>query len=168
MSNWRTAWRRLTRVIHCLACGHFQDPGETCSNDECKADISKVKSPTAGLRFHDLRHHAITELAESATSDQTIMAIAGHVSPKMLAHYSHVRLAAKRTALASLSSTPTDGSYVTNHVTNESVREKPQSQVIENMVDVTGIEPVTPCLQRLFARKINNLRPWVRNCYSEI
>jgi hypothetical protein len=24
-------------------------------------------------------------------------------------------------------------------------------------VDVTGIEPVTPCLQRLFARRINNL-----------
>jgi hypothetical protein len=25
-------------------------------------------------------------------TDQTIMAIAGHVSPKMLAHYSHVRM----------------------------------------------------------------------------
>ncbi len=147
MSNWRTAWRRLTRVIHCPACGHVQDPGETCSNDECKADISKVKSPTAGLRCHDLRHHAITELAESATSDQTIMAIAGHVSPKMLAHYSHVRLAAKRTALANLSSTPTEGSYVTNYVTNEAEEEEPQPQVIEKLVDVTGIEPVTPCLQ---------------------
>jgi len=31
------------------------------------------------------------------------MAIAGHVSPKMLAHYSHVRLQAKRSALDSLS-----------------------------------------------------------------
>src|SRR5215469_7839286 len=29
------------------------------------------------LRFHDLRHHAITELAESQASDQTVMAIAG-------------------------------------------------------------------------------------------
>jgi len=35
-----------------------------------------------GLRFHDLRHTAITDLAESQTSDQTIMAIAGHVSPE--------------------------------------------------------------------------------------
>jgi integrase len=146
MSTWRTAWRRLTRVI-CPAFRHLQDPGKTCSNDEDKADISKMQSPTAGLRFHDLRHHAITELAESATSDQTIMAIAGHVSPKMLAHYSHVRLEAKRTALANLSSTATDGSYVTNHVTNEGAQEEPQPQVIENMVDVTGIEPVTPCLQ---------------------
>jgi integrase len=32
------------------------------------------------LRFHDLRHHAITELAESQASEATIMAITGHVS----------------------------------------------------------------------------------------
>jgi hypothetical protein len=31
------------------------------------------------------------------------MAIAGHVSPKMLAHYSHVRLDAKRSDLDALS-----------------------------------------------------------------
>ena len=35
-----------------------------------------------GLRFHDLRHHAITELAESQASERTIMAIAGHISPR--------------------------------------------------------------------------------------
>jgi hypothetical protein len=50
------------------------------------------------------RHQAITELAESQASDQTIMSIAGHVSPSMLAHYSHVRLEAKRHALDALSS----------------------------------------------------------------
>jgi hypothetical protein len=66
MSNWRTAWRRLTRAIHCPWCGPSQDPGQTCSSDECTANISRVESPTAGLRSHDLRHHAITELAESA------------------------------------------------------------------------------------------------------
>jgi integrase len=32
------------------------------------------------IRFHDLRHTAITKLAESQASDQTIMSIAGHVS----------------------------------------------------------------------------------------
>lgn len=96
MTGWRTAWRNLTRAIQCPECGHQQKPGEACCNSECKADIHGVKSPTAALRFHDLRHHAITELAESQTSDQTIMNIAGHVSAKMLAHYSHVRLDAKR------------------------------------------------------------------------
>jgi integrase len=82
------------------------------------ADISKVKSPTAALRFHDLRHHAITELAESQASDQTIMSIAGHVSSKMLAHYSHVRMDAKRKALDALSGGGSGGSYDTNHATN--------------------------------------------------
>ena len=58
LTSWRTAWRRLTR---------------------------KAKLP--GLRFHDLRHHAITELAESGTSKQTILAIVGHVDRRMLEHY---------------------------------------------------------------------------------
>jgi integrase len=56
-----------------------------------------------GLRFHDLRHHCITELAEEETPDQVIKSIAGHVSQKMLEHYSHIRLQAKRRALDGLS-----------------------------------------------------------------
>jgi hypothetical protein len=47
-------------------------------------------------------HQAVTELAERGLSDQTIMAIAGHVSREMLNHYSHIRLEAKRQALAAL------------------------------------------------------------------
>ncbi len=65
-----------------------------------------MKSPFHGFRFHDLRHQAITELAESKASDGTIMGIAGHVSKKMLQHYSHVRLEAKRSALDALSMKP--------------------------------------------------------------
>lgn len=95
----------------------YQPHSLTVRNEECKADISKMKSPVAGLRFHDLRHHAITELAESAASEQTIMSIAGHVSTRMLAHYSHVRLEAKRTALAALSTDPQTSGYVTTNVT---------------------------------------------------
>jgi integrase len=71
------------------------------------------------LRFHDLRHHAITELAESGASDQTVMSVAGHVSRQMLEHYSHVRLEAKRRAVDALSQRGKLGSHVTNHVTNE-------------------------------------------------
>jgi integrase len=51
------------------------------------------------LRFHDLRHTCITKLAESQASEQTLMAIAGHVSRKMIEHYSHIRMEAKRAAL---------------------------------------------------------------------
>jgi len=72
--GWRSAWRTLT-----VECG------------------------LKGLRPHDLRHHCITKLVESAdASEQTVMSIAGHVSREMLAHYSHVRLEARRKAVAAL------------------------------------------------------------------
>jgi hypothetical protein len=51
-----------------------------------------------------LQQFLVTELAERGLSDQTIMAIAGHVSREMLNHYSHIRLEAKRQALAGLAS----------------------------------------------------------------
>jgi len=88
--SWRSAWRSLRKA----------------------AGLPK-------LRFHDLRHHAITELAESSTaSDSTIMSIAGHVSREMLDHYSHVRLDAKRNALDCLSQSDNTEGYVTKRVTN--------------------------------------------------
>ena len=58
-----------------------------------------LKRASLELRFHDLRHTCITKLAESQASEQTLMAIAGHVSRKMIEHYSHIRMAAKRTAV---------------------------------------------------------------------
>jgi hypothetical protein len=60
MSGWRTAWRNLTGAIHCPACGHLQQPSETCGDKKCGADICNVRSPLHGLRFHDLRHHELT------------------------------------------------------------------------------------------------------------
>jgi hypothetical protein len=96
--GWRTAWRNLTRAVTCPTCGLLQPPSDKCTAEKYATSLKDVISPIKGLRFHDLRHHAITELAESQTSDSTIMAIAGHVSQKMLAHYSHVRLQAKRPA----------------------------------------------------------------------
>jgi integrase len=146
-ATWRTAWRSLTRAIYCPACGDLQNPGEICSNAECKADIHEVKSPTAKLRFHDLRHHAITELAESQASDQTVMAIAGHVSPKMLAHYSHVRMDAKRKALDALASGSSGDSYDTKHDTNAPPSNPPNPQVVE--INGRPVGTRTPDLYRV-------------------
>ena len=53
-----------------------------------------------------LRHQAITELCEAALSDMTIMGIAGHVSKEMLMHYSHIRMKARREAVATLETAP--------------------------------------------------------------
>jgi integrase len=93
--SWRSAWRSLRKAAR-IAC----------------------------LRFHDLRHHAITELAESQASDATIMAISGHVSRQMLEHYSHVRLDLKRKALDGLAthranSEGKPSSYDTNYDTTQ-------------------------------------------------
>jgi integrase len=89
VNSWRSAWRTLTK-----------------------------KAGLPGFRFHDLRHCAITSLAESGASDSTIMAIAGHVSRRMLERYSHVRMEAKRKAVESLSKGTGMGGYDTNHDTN--------------------------------------------------
>jgi len=57
------------------------------------------------IRFHDLRHTCITKLAESQASEHTV-AIASHVSRKMIEHYSHIRMAAKCTALDAIAAQP--------------------------------------------------------------
>jgi Phage integrase family len=129
----------LTRAVICPVCERVQNPGLICCDEKCNADIKDIKSPLEGLRFHDLRHHAITELAESQASDQTIMAIAGHVSQKMLAHYSHIRLEAKRLALDALTANRADveqqatgsGRYVTRNVTNGTNLPAAKPQVVE-------------------------------------
>lgn len=89
LNSWRSAWRTLTK-----------------------------KAGLPGFRFHDLRHCAITQLAENGTSDSTIMAIAGHVSRRMLERYSHVRMEAKRTAMEALAASTKTAGYDTNHDTN--------------------------------------------------
>jgi len=60
------------------------------------------KQAGVNCRIHDLRHHFISALAQTQTPDVTIQAISGHLSRKMLEHYSHVRLEAKRRAVESL------------------------------------------------------------------
>jgi len=109
----------------------------------------------AALPFHDLGHHALTELAKSQASDATLMSIVGHVSPRMLAHYSHLRRKAKRSALDSLSMNrpiPSDfgqgtKGYDTNQVTNVMSRSLPMPRVIKSMVELSGIEPLTSSLR---------------------
>lgn len=98
---------------------------------------------------------AITELAESRASDQTVMGIAGHVSKKMLQHYSHVRMEAKRTALDALSMKPipkaesegSGGRYDTNHDTKSTKEMEGTPQVVDFMVELVGLEPTTSSLR---------------------
>jgi len=139
MSGWRTAWRNLTRAIECPACAQLQQPAETCRNEACKTDLRGIKSVLAGLRFHDLRHHAITELAESQANDSIIREIAGHVSSRMLAHYSHARMETKRRVLNALSSGSSGSSYGTKSDTNPVKHFPADRQVVEKTGGADGI-----------------------------
>ena len=116
--SWRAAWRKLTTAAR-----------------------------LQGFRFHDCRHHAITELAESQASDATIIALAGHVSRKMLEHYSHVRQQAKREAVNVLSAKrpnrPTTKDYDTNRDTKTLMPEQVRPYVIEGMVGTRRLELLT-------------------------
>jgi integrase len=59
----------------------------------------------AGLsyRLYDARHTFVTRLAENAkVSEETIRQLAGHVSPRMLGRYAHIRAQARREAIATL------------------------------------------------------------------
>jgi integrase len=43
------------------------------------------------LRFHDLRHEAVSRLVEAGLTDQEVSAISGHKSMQMLKRYTHLR-----------------------------------------------------------------------------
>jgi integrase len=51
-------------------------------------------------RLHDLRHTFATHLAENGASESTMLSLMGHMSRAMLERYSHIRIAAKREAVA--------------------------------------------------------------------
>ena len=68
--SWRTAWRNMTR--------------------------------TAGLpwvRFHDLRHTAITKAREQGVDISIVKSLAGHVNSRMTEYYTHIGTTARRDAV---------------------------------------------------------------------
>jgi len=70
----------------------------------------RIRGLQDGLQPEDgLRHTCITKLAESQASEHTLMAIAGHVSRKMIEHYSHIRMEAKRVALDAIAKPASEG-----------------------------------------------------------
>ncbi len=84
------------------------------------------------------------------------MAIAGHVSQKMLSRYSHVRSEARRQAVMALSAKPMGSrlkggkseGYDTNHDTNQVGTDVSAPEVIENMVGTRRLELLTSTVSR--------------------
>ena len=102
--TFRTAWRSLVREAGTqagrdAARAVLQTGGRIGS---AKAAWKRAAQAFRGFRFHDLRHQSITEMAEAGVPEAAMQSIAGHLSKKMLDHYSHVRMAAKRQAVEAL------------------------------------------------------------------
>jgi integrase len=99
--TFRTAWRSLVKAAAKRAGDEAAKLALESGADPEAARRSATK-PFPGFRFHDLRHQSITEMAEAGIPEAAMQSIAGHLSKKMLDHYSHVRMAAKRTAVEAL------------------------------------------------------------------
>lgn len=95
-----------------------------------------------GLRMYDLRHHCITVMLEDPhTSEETVQAIAGHVSRRMMKRYSHIRMASKRAAVCGfISSGMTDFGIEPrtllpeNAVTNETVVDMFRAEIPKEII----------------------------------
>lgn len=78
------------------------DPCRPMSNSGIKKTWHALRA-AAGLpwlRIHDLRHTAITRLAEAGAPLPVILSMAGHVSQRMQQHYTAVSEVAKQRAVA--------------------------------------------------------------------
>jgi integrase len=58
------------------------------------------KAASVHCRPHDLRHTFATQLAENGVPESTMLSLMGHMSRAMLERYSHIRMRAKREAVA--------------------------------------------------------------------
>jgi integrase len=99
--TFRTAWRSLVKAAAKRA-GDQAAGQASKSGADPEASRPIAEKPFHGFRFHDLRHQSITEMAEAGVPEAARQSIAGHLSKKMLDHYSHVRLVAKRKAVETL------------------------------------------------------------------
>jgi integrase len=91
----------------------FGSPQPT-SPEKSVTDISSgwdlVRSLSGvSCRLHDLRHTFCTRLAEAGVPESTMLALMGHMSRAMLERYSHIRMAAKRDAVAAITLRPVTG-----------------------------------------------------------
>jgi integrase len=68
-----------------------------------KAWVDALKAAGVKYRWHDLRHSFVSRLASNPNvSESTLKALSGHVSKRMLEHYSHVHTGAKQAAIRAL------------------------------------------------------------------
>jgi integrase len=81
--------------------GRPEPSDPTRHTTELKKAWTELRTRTGvSCRLHDLRHTYATKLAENGVPESTMLALMGHMSRAMLERYSHIRMAAKREAVA--------------------------------------------------------------------
>ncbi len=103
---WDTAWHSLTNAVRCPKCDTPQPVTEECTAENCGAEMKGLASPTVGLRFHDLRHTFVTQMVERGVPLGVIQTFVGHMSARMVRHYTHISSGAARKAVELLDSDP--------------------------------------------------------------
>jgi integrase len=106
-AEWFTGKFGETRPEHYLfPFGKPQPTDPTRPTTTMKTVWSSIRDEAkVSCRLHDLRHTAATKMAEAGTPESTMLSLMGHISRQMMEHYSHIRMAAKREAVESLSIT---------------------------------------------------------------
>jgi integrase len=82
----------------------YWDPNRHASKSWLRKQFGKIREKTGieHVRPHAFRHLAVTELLESGVPEQSVIAVAGWISRKMIDHYSHTRMEAKMDAVQAL------------------------------------------------------------------
>jgi integrase len=89
-NSWRSAWRSLLKAAGLV-----------------------------GLRFHDLRHTFITQMAERGVPLPVVQSMVGHMSARMTRHYTHISTQAARRAVDLLNQPQFVGDYVGSAASTE-------------------------------------------------
>lgn len=86
--------------VWCASQHNNFDPTKPASKWDTAWHALRDAAGLPRFRFHDLRHTVVTDLLEAGEPEHVIEAVTGHLSRRMLEHYSHQRLKAKGQMLA--------------------------------------------------------------------
>lgn len=84
------------------------DPARPATRWFLRSSWNRLRKVTGfyDIKPHDLRHNCITRMLESDVSPETVRAIAGHVTEKMMAYYAHQRTRVKYAAVMAIDTAP--------------------------------------------------------------
>ena len=99
--------KSLSRITHGkLKGGRGYDPMQYQRYwDSAWSSLTKAAG-LKGIRFHDLRHTFITQMVERGIPLGVVQGMVGHMSARMLAHYTHIGSGAARRAVELLDADP--------------------------------------------------------------